>query len=185
MKRQRLFKPSMDQGVQGWIFNTARENFWRVAEYYEFEDLLQDGGMIWAKIVRRYPGAENQKQFMALFKRAFTNHIHDLSKKASAIRYVREAEMPETFEGLLEMSDPDQDPDVLLLIRQLPPAIMRALRKMYAEGREHPFRLRLDGSRETTRERLCRLAGLDPAARDLRNALQAHLSGRPIHPQYD
>lgn len=176
----------MDQGVQGWIFNTARQNFWRVAEFYEFEDLVQDGAMIWARVADRYPTKiGDQKRMMGLFKTAFTNHIHDLSKKASALRLVREADLAVPISDLLESEDADQDQDYLLMIRQLPSSIVRALRKMYLEDRDHPHRLRLDGTRETTAERLCRLAGLDPDLRDIRQALQAHISGRPIHPQYD
>lgn len=175
----------MDKGVRGWIKNTASKNFWRVAEYYEFEDLVQDGGLVYARIVSRYPGL-NQKQLMALFKTAYINHIHDLSKKASRIEYVREAEMPHPLAFLLEGEDADQDPDFAFIIRQLPASIARVISRMNNEGRGHPFRRRPDLSRETSNERACRLAGgLDPSKRDIREAVRAYLSGAKLHPQYD
>lgn len=174
----------MDQGVRGWIFNTSKKNFWRVAEYYEFDDLLQDGAMVYARVAKRYPGLET-KQLMALFKTAFNNHIHDLSKEKSKIAFVREAELPHPLEYLLEGEDPDADPDLVFIIKQLPPAIMRVISRLHSEGRGHPFRLRLDHSRETSNERACRLAGLDPNIRNVREALRAYLSGARLHPQYD
>jgi hypothetical protein len=175
---------NMDQGVRGYIVNTARRNFWRVSEFYEFEDLLQDGAMVWSRVCNRYENVRDIKQRMALFKVAYANHIHDLSRKKSQLNLVREADLAAPLDFLRDCEDPEQDPDLVMLIKQLPPKIARILQRLYAEGREHPYRVRLEG-RETTNARLCRLAGLDPDLRHIREAVQAYFDGAQIHPAYD
>lgn len=177
----------MDQGVRGWVYKTAREHFWRVADYYELEDLIQDSFFVWKRICDRYPDVTEIKPRMALFKRAFINHIHDVSKKKTkwASRYVVEANMSAPLDFIRDCADPNQDPDLSLLIKQLPPKILTILKRLYADERGHPFRNKLDG-RETTNERLCRLAGgLDASKRDIRAAVLAYARGARLHPQYD
>ncbi len=141
--------------------------------------------MVFAKIVARYPDIENPKHRMALFKTAFRNHIHDLSKKKSALALVTESDLAVPINQLRDGEDPEQDPDLVFVIKQLPPAIARVIRRLYAEDRGHPFRRYLDHTRETTNERACRLAGLDPAKRNVKSALQSYFSGDRIHPQYE
>lgn len=173
---------NMDQGVRGWIFTTARENLWRVSGHIEFSDLVQDGYMFWQRIVVRYPNVTETKHRMALFKTAFTNHIHDLSKKKSRLELVTESDLDTPIETLADDMDPSADPDVAFIVRQLPPAIMRVLTRML-DG-DPPYRQRLDYSRETSNERLCRLAGLDPSKRDLHTAVLQYLRGSRLHPEY-
>jgi hypothetical protein len=174
---------NMDQGVRGYIINTAKRNFWRVAEYYEFEDLLQDGAVVWARIVARYPNVTEPKQRMGLFKVAFANHIHDLSKEKSKLEFVREAELPAPLDFLREGEDIDADPDLVFILKELPPAIARVIVKMQ-DGQTFRRRIEEHG-RETSNERACRLAGLDPNKRNIRRAIQAYIAGARLHPQYD
>jgi DNA-directed RNA polymerase specialized sigma24 family protein len=174
---------NMDQGVRGWILKTARENLWRVSGHIEIDDLVQDGFMFWHRIVTRYPNVTETKHRMSLFKTAFTNHIHDLSKRKTRLDVVPEADIDVPIEHMREGEDPSQDPDLSFIIKQLPPAIMRVLTRMME--RENPYRLRLDRTRETTNERLCRIAGLDPSHRDIQTAVLQYLRGTRLHPQYD
>ena len=174
----------MDQGVRGWIYKSARENLWRVSGHIDFDDLVQDGFMFWQRIVVRYPNVTHRPHQMALFKTAFSNHIHDLSKKKSRLELVTEADMDVPLDFMLEGDDPAQDPDLAFIITQLPPAIMRVLTRM-VEGQDSPYRLRLDHSRETTNERLCRFAGIDSSKRDVHTAVLQYLHGARLHPQYD
>lgn len=174
---------NMDQGVRGWIYKTARENLWRVSGHIEFSDLVQDGFMFWHRICVRYPNVTETKHRMGLFKTSFTNHIHDLSKKKSRLDLVTESDLDTPIESMLEGEDPGADPDLAFIIRELPPAIMRTLARCIESN--SPFRLRLDHTRETTNERLCRFAGLDPSKRDVQEAVLRYLNGHRLHPQYD
>lgn len=173
----------MDQGVRGWIFKTARENLWRVSGHIELGDLVQDGFLFWHRIVLRYPNVTETKHRMALFKTSFTNHIHDLSKKKSRLELVAESDLDVPMDALIDGEDPGADPDIAFIVRELPPALMRMLMRLL-EG-DPPYRRRLDWSRETTNERLCRFAGLDPTKRDIQAAVLQYLRGARLHPQYD
>lgn len=174
---------NMDRGVRGWIFKTAKENLWRVSGHIDFADLIQDGYLHWHRICIKYPNVTKQSHRMALFKTAFTNHIHDLSKKKSRLELVAECELDTPLDVMLEGEDPGADPDHAFIFAQLPPTLMRALSRVI-DGTS-PYRHRLDHTRETTNERLCRFAGLDPSKRDVQTAVLRYLAGHRLHPQYD
>jgi hypothetical protein len=176
----------VDAGVRGWVFKTIKANYWRVSHYYEFEDLVQDSFIVWKRICDRYPDVKETKHRMALFKTAFRNHIHDLSKKRT--KYIEccmlESDLGTAVNVLREEVDGSQDPNIGLLVSQLPEKLQTLLSRLYSEKRKHPYRRRLDGTRETINERLCRLAGLDPEARDVETAIHTYLYGGRLHPQY-
>lgn len=176
-------KTNMDQGARLWIIKTARANLWRVSGHIDLDDLVQDGMYFWVRIVTRYPNVTHPPHRMALFKTAFTNHIHDLSKSKSRLDVVNESDLGVDMDVIIEGDDPSQDPDLAFLISQLPPAIMRVFTRMYYG--DAPFRHRLDGTRETCNQRACRIAGLDPTLRDVQTAVLQYLGGSKLHPQYD
>lgn len=82
----------LDRSMRGWIFNTASKNHWRVPEWYELRDLVQDGYTCFYKCARRYtwlstkpePSPEERRHFMALVQTTFINHITNLSIKRTA-----------------------------------------------------------------------------------------------------
>lgn len=174
----------MDEGAKLWVYKAARKNLWRVSGYVEFEDLVQDGCMMWQRIVIRYPNVTHTPHRMALFKTAYTNHIHDLSKKATRdVASINETDLGADLDLLRDCADPAQDPDMGFIISQLPPAIMRVLVRMI--NGDPPFRRRLDGTRETNNERFCRIAALDPRSHDVQSAILQYLSGSKLHGQYE
>lgn len=77
----------LDEGLRRWIITTARNNHWRVAKWYDLEDLVQDGFLCYSKCADHYkrlgrkrkPSKNDRRNFMALVKRTFENHIHDLA----------------------------------------------------------------------------------------------------------
>ena len=83
--------PYLDAGMRGFIKNNARKEFWRVASWYEFEDLVQDGYLCYYKCrskyrdltVKNHPSKGDRKHMMALVRTTFSRHVHDLSKKCS------------------------------------------------------------------------------------------------------
>lgn len=169
----------MDQGARLWVYKTARKNLWRVSGHIDIDDLVQDGMYFWQRICTRYPNVTHPPHRMALFKTAFTNHIHDLSKKNLDV--ITESDLDVTLEAAAGL-DVSQDLDFGVIIRQLPPALMRVIKRMYET--DPPFRHYLDGTRETGGERAARLAGVD-CSRDIKRAVLQYLSGAQLHPQYD
>jgi hypothetical protein len=74
----------LDAGLKGWIVNTAKRNYWRVASYYELDDLISDGYLAYAVCKARYSKkVQNKAHFMALFKRVYWSRIVDLASDRS------------------------------------------------------------------------------------------------------
>lgn len=178
----------MDATARGWMINTAKSNYWRVASWYEFDDLVQDGCLCWQFIVDHYerkPGRIRRRaHLMALFKTAYLNFIHGLAKrrtKASdevhvASLYPR-LDVPDDilWDHYIMVED---DLDHARLVTEAPPMLRAILGKLDA-GRcaalRSLYRVFADGTRETLNDRLCRLAGVDPDAFDLATQLKAYL----------
>lgn len=85
-----------DQGVIGWIAKTAIKNQWRVSQWMDIDDLIQDGLERYFITCAFYPGV-NPAHRMALFKTNYINHLHTLSSKRS-----REKEVLSELETFLE-----------------------------------------------------------------------------------
>jgi hypothetical protein len=165
----------MDQSAKGWLYKTARAHFWRVASWYEFNDLVQDGFFTYHRIVTRYPNVTEPKHRMRLFQTAFTNHIHDLSKK----RTNQEFELTESVVGLdLSLLDTFILPDTSEMIATLPPKLRQCIDVIQNKNKQR-YRHK-PGRRETHNERLCRLIGAEPQGVKLLDAIRQYLD--PLEP---
>lgn len=178
-RRQRL-----DGSIHGWIKNTARRNFWRVASWYELKDLIQDGYMCYARCLDFYPQVKSQKHFMSLFKRTYTNYIHNLAKQRSRqldtpISELISREVEPTVALTLLAGAQQEEVTFKVLFNQLPTEL-KVLIEVYAnEARSIPMR-REGRQRETMNEYLCRLGGINPIEYKIRAMLIAHFKGEPI-----
>ncbi len=73
---------AMDKIAETWMFSYAKNNLWRMDGDYDLDDLIQDGRMVWEKIITHYNSTVTEpKHVMALFKTSFSRHIIDLSNK--------------------------------------------------------------------------------------------------------
>lgn len=75
--------PEWTGAVEGWSKRWVRTNFWRVeVTLGSREDALQQCGMIFAKVCRRYETrVDNAAWMMTLYKRALFNHWIILARK--------------------------------------------------------------------------------------------------------
>lgn len=160
----------MDDGARGWLFRTARDQFWRVAVWYDLDDLVQDGYFTYYRVQKFYPDVVDRPHIMRLFQISYMNHIHTLAKLA---RRTNATEVPaaEVDPFILETITEDELATLYTLMAQAPQAVQAALR-LYStkDGRRRlrsTYRIRKDGTRETLNERLCRLTGFDPGQVDL------------------
>lgn len=81
------YSRDLPKPIIGWIVNHACRNFWRVADWYEIDDLVQDGILCAYKCRAKYgvPGKDiDPPHFMALVKTAFYRHIGDLLRRSRA-----------------------------------------------------------------------------------------------------
>jgi hypothetical protein len=166
----------MDETARRWMLKTVWAQFWRVADWYEIDDLIQDGLVCYWRVVRKYPDVKDKPHIMRLFQVALTNRIHTLSKRRTQQPDAPVASM--LTDGQTEASFLDQNE-----IGEPPMVIAPAIRNIVsaleakAEQLRKPFRRYSDGTRETTNERLCRLTGHDPSMIDLREELLLNLKG--------
>lgn len=183
---------SMDAGVRGWVVTTAAAHFWRVAHWMEFEDLIQDGAMVWCRVVEKYEcdtgRVRSRPHLMQLFKRSYQNHIHYLSKQkfVSRVEVLVEDEVVRRG-GVIRMSDQMWDHlgvshdvgEYDRLVAEAPGVIRPLLRVLFngqrALGWSSEHRVYGDGTRETLNAKLCRLVGVDPELEDLATPLRAYL----------
>jgi DNA-directed RNA polymerase specialized sigma24 family protein len=189
----------MDQGARRWLHKTARQHYWRVASYIDLDDLVQDGYLTWHRVVTKYADVESRAQLMALFKRVYNMHLHDLANSRSrSVPEVLHCDMvadgvgeDATWEKLVAVFDTDflfyaEAPKP---IRDLLAAVLsdRGVNKLRAEQRVRvdepaPDRIRVKrrdnvGPRLSLNDRLCALMGCDPALVDLKTTLRNYLTG--------
>ena len=162
----------LDAGMRGFIVNKARKEFWRVNAWYDFDDLVQDGYLCYAKCRARYRNTVTDKpHFMALVQTAFHNHImtlagkHRLAKKESALSSLTSETRDEAavlhsspFASTSEMAS------LSLLISQAPAEFKQLIQLLVGDGAEalgfkRKAARRGKGVRETTNEYYCRLLG--------------------------
>lgn len=166
----------MDSGTRAWLFKHSRENYWRVAGWMDFEDLIQDGMLCWYRVIRRYERVAkgSSKHRMSLFMRTFRNHIHDLSKQRSRLIEVHIDDLPPHVADLAAH-------DMQQVYGGAPPLVKLGLTVLMAPAHARSlranYRVRNDSTRETFNERLCRLAGLDHHTIDLAGDIRTYLAG--------
>ena len=110
----------MDDGAKFWMLKYAKQNLWRVPDWYEIDDLIQDGFLHYQRIAKKYRKVKTPAHIMALFKRTYTNHIHDLSG--------RRTKAPPTVKlALSGLTRHDDFAEVLQLIAEAPGDVKRVL----------------------------------------------------------
>lgn len=78
--RRKPFNPYFDKGLRGWVVQMAQRHYWRVAAWYDLDDLIQDGYLAFAICKSRYQDrVENKAHFMALFKRVYFSIITNMA----------------------------------------------------------------------------------------------------------
>lgn len=181
----------MDDGARGWLFRTAAKNYWRLASWYDLDDLIQDGYVCYCKVLSRYPDATDAPHRMALFKRTYLNWIHDLAnKRTKSVQEVSYERAPSAEDdGAASVLDRAVCPagdlaQVRVLVAAAPEYVRRALELFTTEDGlrrlRSSYRLRAAGDRlvrETMNDRLCRLLGLDARAVNVPAAIRMFLGG--------
>jgi len=99
----------LDEGLKGWMIKTAKNNLWKMGSWYELDDLIQEGYLVYFKCVKGFRfepwdvngvgglhgkaltleeqrqrknkvwEKERQKTFMAYFKFAYENRLRTLA----------------------------------------------------------------------------------------------------------
>ncbi len=195
--------PDMDRGAVGWLLRHARKNFWKVKHVYDdSNELIQEGYLCWYRICERYsfdsnlsPDDPHYGRLMNLFKITFVNRIRELSMQdknrdfqivLSRLRdIIGDGAQRFSDDALVEHllyrnsdGDPLDESSVERAIIEASEPARTVLRFLVSEEGKarmrRPFRLRADGTRETTNERLRRWTGV-PFKGDLRTVAKTYL----------
>jgi hypothetical protein len=156
----------LDVTMRGWIAKTAHKERWRMAHWYSYEDLKQDGYLCYAKCWNKYrdifdvpePTDEQRRWFMSLVQRAYYNYIMTLAShfaRAPKEGIFPQVENDDTTLGM-ESLLPGVMPDAPLIcaLMKLPKELTEVLDKILKDGIDTGvyLRKRIRGSRVTVRE---------------------------------
>lgn len=182
MNRKKLpFNPVFYGVYQQWAYKEIKRNFWRLHYLYDIDDLAQDAYLKFLQCERRYVGVvETPEHFMALYKTAFKNHLHDLAISTITSSGISTLDEVKESGGMIE----DGEGELAVLLSRAPYPLSRLFSAI--ETVEFNRLLTVDrkrqsyGSvsyRETTNELFCRLLGLDPLEVNLYESAKAYLEG--------
>jgi hypothetical protein len=180
----------LDAGMRGFIVNTAKREFWKVAGWYEFEDLVQDGYLCFYKCRQRLhkrllvdsPTKEQRREVQAYVKTAFFNHISTLASKRMAVREITLSNLIQhvhTDQGDVRNADvwndlaPPQmeEATLLTMLTSAPAEIKQLVQLLVSDGLDllkfERKRTKRRLLRETTNEYYCRILNLDPKQHDI------------------
>lgn len=166
----------MDVRARAWMVTVAADHFWRVAAWYEFDDLIQDGHMIWWKLIQRYEREQRRIRSRAhmgqLFKRSFLNHIHYLANKKRGVLSERRVldllphiDNPAEYDALgVITSVRDESSDFDRVVAEAPGPLRALLNVMIAGTGVKAWcsscRVNADGTRTTTSSKFCSMLGI-------------------------
>lgn len=170
--------------VVGWIHNHAAKNFWRVAEWYELDDLISDGMMLAYKCRERYgePGVDlDPPHFMALVKSSFHNHIGDMLRRSRGVddsTKIADLEAGRSEADIVDHLGCDAgSQDLAMLVHDLPDYLRRVVEFYLSDDPRRlwsALRSRLGGANESLSERLHKLTGF-PEDLDFETELRSFL----------
>lgn len=174
----------MDEGAKRWLLKAARKNFWRVARWYDLDDLIQEGYEVYYETIKRYPDATDPPHRMAMFKLLFASRVNDLANKrtrgaAEVLAWdVSSRSDPGRLESIMDaIAAPSSAADAMPLLAHAPQHVRDAVALLTSDEGARRMRSRYrraaDGRRETLNERLCRLLGAAPGTEIVAGLLRA------------
>lgn len=195
--------PYLDDGMRGWIYKMAVQNYGRIANY-ELDDLVQEGYECFLKCKRRYvgkrglrkrdgtlcrylppdyPDRDARRHFHSLVQTAFNNRLSTLALKQPkgwelAISTIANPEgtVEQAWEKLMP-SDEEQS-SVTVLLKSAPSEIKQLFQLLVADAVEgyNRYGKGRRGHRETNNQYFCRMLGL-PENRNIVEEVNRHFLG--------
>jgi len=164
----------MDSAMERWMIRRCHDNYWRVSEWMEIEDLVQEGHRVYADCRRRYKERVTDKRhFMALYKTCLNNHLTDLAAK----RY-RALNLVELEPGHNDARSDHSNAFLLTLMKEARYPV-RAVFELFGTDKGIEFmRAYPQGQHERPNHYLCRLLGLDPKQFNLPGLVRSFLDGK-------
>jgi hypothetical protein len=80
MRALLAWSPCWEGPTEEWAKRFLWKNRWRCDRIHDTDDLLQDAYLTFLRVANRYPRVMGQGPFMALFRTAMTNEMHDRAR---------------------------------------------------------------------------------------------------------
>lgn len=168
----------MDDGAKRWLYKYAKKNYWRIAAWHEFDDLIQFGYVEYAEVLHRYPQATEPSHKMRLFQLCFRSKIEDLVRANSKQIDDARSDIVEIFDGdaVLFLDSFDLRGALLKAPQIIKEALALFTNEKMREELQKPFIRYDNGRRETLNDRWCNLLGKDPSSIDVVQELKMYFS---------
>jgi len=161
-KRERIrvcWSPKWDGPIKAWSQKFINQNLWRVDRIHDADDLIQDAYLTFVKVQEAYPRVVEPGHFMALFKTAMTNRMHDRARYVMLKRTIHDDtpyDVSEMFDG--RIGEVTNQGYLNALLTEAPNELRAALALLAS----NPGALRSnEGPRENLNQKLRRLLGID------------------------
>lgn len=168
----------MDAGARNWMYKFVNKQYWRVAAWVEYDDLIQDGYGEYYEVLKRYPQAIEASHKMRLFQLCFRSKIEDLVRANTKQVDDARSDILDVYTGDAVLLPDFSNLHVLLI--KAPQLIKEALQLLTnektREALQQPFAKYDNGRRETLNERWCLLMGRDPSKLDIVKELKTYFS---------
>ena len=155
------WSPSWEGPIEGWAVNFIKNNKWRCDRLHDQDDLLQDAYLTYMKLVETYPRVIEPKHFMALFKAAMWNAMHDRARYKRRKRLVHEdtpKDVSEFCEGRIgELTNYGY---INVLLAEAPEELHMALALLEGSPEKLRGKVNEQGQRENLNMKLRRILGL-------------------------
>lgn len=162
-EKANLYSPQWEGPIKGWARSFTIKNKWRCDTILDNEDLMQDAYLVFLKLAKHYPGVREPRHFMALFKTALSNEMHNYARTMRG--------RPDTIDDgdCVEYTNWGY---VAALLATAPEELKLALAVYADEGKlkelsDDPIRPRFSRdnlvARETLNDKLARIGGFNPS----------------------
>lgn len=175
------FIPEFNGPIEGYVVNFLAKNLWRVKTTHTHDEAMQEAYLVFLTIVTRYPNLDTPQHFMALFKTAWDNHFHDLSKASTTARTATPAsQLTHNMDGEEQemnldrfIGETDNSGFLAVMVKQAPKEVMMVLNLMLNAPQEllelAQRTWRTNGKYRADGERLTeKMLGLPPGTEPLR-----------------
>ena len=173
-----------DQGARNWLYKYARKQLWRVSDWMDYDDLVQDGYEAYFETRRRYPDAVDPPHIMTLFQLVFRSHIENMVKRrgkqidASIVDRFQDKIFDDETVSMQWEPSVESEFDLHALILMAPKAVREVLALFTDEKSRKELQKPYEG-RETKgqiNKRFCELLGKNPEKVNLVEKLEIYFS---------
>ncbi len=168
-----IWSPCWEGPTKEWTIGFIRKNRWRCDRIHTEDDLVQDAYLLYLKIEAYYPRVMTQGAFMALYRTAFGNIIHDHSRYMRRKREQHQDTSVDAGEITGRIGDLANEGYLSLLIETAPQELQLALLCIIQNPPELAC---LPNCHENLNMRLRRVLGYDSTV-DLTGGLRSLLGG--------